>query len=152
MFTPKRIAVGSDHAALEVKARLIEYLREKGWEVDDFTVISSDGRADYPVSGHRVAEEVASGRYPVGLLFCATGIGISIAANRHKGVRAALCLSKEYAKATRDHNDANILVMPGRATIYDKPEEILDVFLNTGFSHGERHVKRIAMIDDPNLK
>ncbi len=151
MFTPKRIAVGSDHAALEAKAECIAYLEKNGWEVVDFTIVT-DGRADYPQPGHKVGEEVGSGNFPVGLLLCATGIGISIAANRHHGARAALCLSKEYAQATRDHNDANILVMPGRATIYDPHVEILEVFLSTEFSNGERHARRVRMIDDPEAK
>ncbi len=146
----KRIAVGSDHAAAPVKDRLVRRLKESGWEVADFTVIV-DGRADYPVAGRKVAEAVARGEFPKGLLLCGTGLGMSYVANRVKGVRAALCMNTEFAVLSREHNDANILVMPGRAAIYEPQEKILDAWLAAPFSGDERHRKRIAMIDEPAL-
>ena len=146
----KKIAIGSDHAAAPVKDNLVRHLEAKGWEVVDFTHIV-DGRADYPVAGHKVARAVASGEFPKGVLLCGTGLGMSYAANRHRGVRAALCLNSEFAVLSREHNDANILVMPGRATIYEPQEKILDVWLETPFSNDERHIKRIEMIEDVDL-
>ena len=146
----KRIAVGSDHAAVPVKDQLVARLKERSWEVTDFTVVV-DGRADYPVAGHKVARAVANGEFPRGLLLCGTGLGMSYVANRYKGVRGALCMNKEFARLSREHNDANILVMPGRATIYEPHAEILDAWLDTPFSGDVRHIKRIAMIDDPEL-
>lgn len=146
MTEVKKIAVGSDHAAAEVKDRLVKHLREMGWEVTDYTRLV-DGRADYPGAGHQVAKGVASGEFPRGLLLCGTGLGMSYVANRYKGVRAALCLNSEFAALAREHNDSNVLVMPGRATIYEPHEKILDVWLSTPFSGDERHVKRIKMIE-----
>ncbi len=147
MAEDKRIAVGSDHAALEVKDRLVAHLRNLGWEVRDFTEIV-DGKADYPESAHKVAQAVAKGDFPKGMLLCGTGLGMSYAANRYHGVRAALCLDEEFAALSREHNDANILVMPGRAKIYAPQEKILDKWLNTPFSGDPRHVKRIEKIEN----
>lgn len=147
MSSEKRIAVGSDHAAAAVKDELVARLREQGWEVTDFTRVV-DGRADYPIAGHKVARAVQKGEFPRGLLMCGTGLGMSYVANRYRGVRGALCLNVEFAKLSREHNDANILVMPGRATIYEPHADILDAWLNEPFSGDERHVKRIAMIEE----
>ncbi len=144
----KKIAVGSDHAAAPVKDELVRHLKKRGWDVTDFTVLV-DGRADYPVAGRKVAEAVAKGEFPKGMLLCGTGLGMSYVANRVKGVRAALCTSVEFAKLAREHNDANILVMPGRASSVDPQEAVLDAWLDTPFSGDERHAKRIAMIDGP---
>jgi ribose 5-phosphate isomerase B len=149
METPKSIAIGSDHAALEIKDRLAGHLRDLGWEVRDFTVVVN-GKADYPLAGRKAALAVAGGECQRGVLLCGTGLGMSYTANRVRGVRAALCLNSEFAALSREHNDANILVMPGRATIYEPHEKILDVWLATPFSGDERHVKRIRMIDDPD--
>ena len=146
----KKIAVGSDHAAAPVKDMLVQRLKDKGWEVTDYTVLV-DGRADYPVAGRKVAEAIARGEFPKGLLLCGTGLGMSYVANRVKGIRAALCMNTEFAKLAREHNDSNILVMPGRATIYEPQETILDAWLDTPFSNDERHIKRIKMIDDPSI-
>lgn len=150
MSAEKRIAFGSDHAAAPVKDRLVEHLRDNGWEVKDFTVIV-DGKADYPVAGRKVALAVASGEFHMGVLLCGTGLGMSYVANRVPGIRAALCTTKEFAVLSREHNDANILVMPGRAAIQDPQQDILDIWLATPFSGDERHIKRILMIDHPEL-
>lgn len=147
----KRAAVGSDHAALEAKDQAAEHLRRLGWEVVDFTVLT-DGRADYPLAGRKVALAVAGGDCRIGVLLCGTGLGMSYVANRVMGVRAALCLNCEFAALSREHNDANILIMPGRATVYEPREKILDVWLNTPFSGDARHSRRIGMIDDPDGK
>ena len=147
MSESKKIAIGSDHAALEAKAKVIKHLESRGWEVTDFTILKDDGKADYPMSGHAVASAVSRGVFEKGVLLCGTGLGISYSANRHPGVRAALCLNTEYAKLAREHNDANILVLPGRATIYEPHEKVVDAWLDTPFSGDERHAKRIRMID-----
>lgn len=145
----KRIAVGADHAAAPAKDELVAHLKEKGWIVKDFTVIV-DGKADYPIAGARVARAVAKQQYPCGLLMCGTGLGMTYIANRFRGVRAALCLDTEYARLARDHNNANILVLPGRQKAYAPLADILDVFIETHFSEDERHQKRIALVDDPD--
>lgn len=147
MGEEKKIAVGSDHAAAEVMARLAAWLRDRGWEVEDYTEVVN-GRAEYPVAGHKVARAVQKGDYPRGILMCGTGLGMSYVANRYPGVRGALCMNVEFAKLSREHNDANILVMPGRATIYEPHEKILEAWLETPFSGDERHVQRIRMIED----
>lgn len=151
MAEDKRIAVGSDHAAEPVKNRLVEYLVKLGWKVTDFTVVV-DGKADYPVAGHKVGQAVSRGDFPKGLILCGTGLGISYAANRWHGVRAALCLNTEFARLSREHNDSNILAMPGRAAIQEPHERILDAWLETPFSGDERHARRIMLIDYPELK
>lgn len=145
----KRIAIGSDHAAVEVKNRLIEFLKNNGWTVTDFTEVV-DGRADYPIAAHKVAKAVQQGEYARGLLMCGTGLGVSYVANRYKDIRAALCLDSEYARLSREYNDSNVLVMPDRTTIYEPHETILQIWLATPFSGDERHVKRIAMIENPS--
>lgn len=147
MSEAKKIAVGSDHAAADALAELVAILERDGWEVRNFTEIV-DGRADYPVAGHKVARAVQKGEYPRGILMCGTGLGMSYVANRYSGVRAALCMNTEFAKLSREHNDANILVMPGRAAIYEPREKILEAWLTTPFSGDERHVNRIRMIED----
>lgn len=143
----KRIAVGSDHAAQPVMEKLVVHLRELGWEVVDFTKVV-DGKADYPVAGHKVARVVSRGEFPKGILMCGTGLGMSYTANRYPRIRGALCLNVEFAKLARDHNDSNILIMPGRATIYEPHQDILDAWLNTPFSNDERHIRRVNQIDE----
>lgn len=147
MASEKRIAVGSDHAAADKMKELVAHLEKRGYEVTDFTKII-DGRADYPVAGHKVARAVQKGEFPRGLLMCGTGLGMNYTANRYAGVRAALCMNVEFAQLSREHNDANILVMPGRAKIYEPHADILDAWLDTPFSGDERHQKRIAMIEE----
>ncbi|MCC8180560.1 MAG: RpiB/LacA/LacB family sugar-phosphate isomerase [Planctomycetes bacterium] len=151
MGIDKRIAVGSDHAAVEAKDKLIKHLQDNGYEVVDYTVVV-DGKADYPTAGHKVAAAVAKGEFQRGLLMCGTGLGMSYTANRHPGVRAALCLDTEFARLSRDHNDANILVMPGRVKAYAPLTEILDTWLATPFSGDERHINRIRQIELPDAR
>ena len=141
------IAIGSDHAGFKLKQAVMEHLKERGIEFEDFGCYSHES-THYPIYGKKVAEAVASGKYEKGILICGTGIGISIAANRIKGIRAALCSDCFSAEETRLHNDANILALGARATGEGLALKIVDVFLDTPFSGGERHVKRINMIDD----
>ena len=140
------IAIGSDHAGFPLKEEIRKYLDEKGIAYKDFGTYSTD-RADYPKYGAIVAHAVASGEYEKGILVCGTGIGISIAANKVKGIRAACCSDYFSAKYTRLHNDANILCMGARVIGGGAACELVDVFLNTEFEGG-RHAERIAMFDD----
>jgi ribose 5-phosphate isomerase B len=147
MPSEKRIIVGSDHAAAEVLAKLVAILEKDGWEVKNVTKVI-DGRAEYPIAAHKVAHAVRQGEFPKGILMCGTGLGMSYTANRYRGIRAALCLTCEFAALAREHNDSNILVMPGRATIYEPHEKILETWLNTPFSGDSRHVDRIRLIEE----
>ena len=141
-----KIAIACDHGGYELKVKLIPHLKELGHEVRDFGCDSTDS-VDYPSYGKAVGHEVADGKADRGIIICTTGIGISIAANRIKGVRAAVCTNGLMAKMTRLHNDANVLALGANIIGYGLAEEICDVFLSTGFSVGERHVRRIKAIE-----
>lgn len=140
-----KIAIGCDHAALKLKNDVIEKLRKEGYEVEDFG-IHEQKSVDYPDYALPVAEAVASGRADKGILICGTGIGMSIAANKVKGIRCALCSDTFSAHATREHNDANILAFGERVVGEGLAMDIVDTFLKTSFSGDDRHVKRIAKI------
>lgn len=140
-----KIAIGCDHAALNLKNDVVEKLRKEGYEVEDFG-IHEQKSVDYPDYALPVAEAVASGRADKGILICGTGIGMSIAANKVKGIRCALCSDTFSAHATREHNDANILAFGERVVGEGLAMDIVDTFLKTPFSDDDRHVKRIAKI------
>ena len=139
-----KIAIGNDHVAVEMKKHITTYLEEKGHEIVNFGTDSQD-RCDYPVYGKKVAEAVASGDCERGILICGTGIGISLAANKVKGIRAAVCSEAYSARLTRQHNDANIIAFGARVVGEATAEMIVDEFLNTEYEGG-RHQKRIDMI------
>jgi len=140
----KLIHIASDHGGYALKSELIGLLKKKGYMIDDLGTYSEDS-VDYPDLGKKAAEAVlADGNF--GIIICGTGIGISIAANRVKGIRAALCHCPEYAELARKHNNANILALGGRFLDADTAEKIAEVFLNTGFEGG-RHQRRIDLID-----
>lgn len=141
------IALGCDHGGYELMQEVIAYLEEKGLEYKNFGC-NSTASVDYPIYAKQVAKAVQSGECEKGILICGTGIGISIGANRFKGIRAALCGDCFSAEATRQHNDANILAMGGRVTGPGLAVKIVGTFLNTEFSNGERHVNRIKGIDE----
>lgn len=141
------IALGSDQAGYNLKQEIIKYLEEKGLEYKDYGSFSEDP-VDYPVYGKKVAHAVADGECEKGILICGTGIGISIAANKVKGIRAAQCHDCFCAEATRLHNDANIVAMGARVVGPGLAVKIVDTFLNTEFSGAERHARRIAMLED----
>ena len=141
------IALGSDQAGYELKQEIIGYLEEKGIEYKDYGCYD-ESPCDYPVFGKKAAQAVVSGECEKGILICGTGIGISIAANKIKGVRAALCHDVFSAKATREHNDANMLAMGARVVGPGLALMIVDTFLNTEFSNAERHQKRIDMLEE----
>ena len=139
-----KVALGSDHAGFFLKEKVIAYLGQKGIEVEDMGPYNAE-RVDYPVYGKKVGEKVASGEVDKGLVICGSGIGISIAANKVKGVRAALCGDPLSARLCREHNDANVLAMGARLIGETMALEIVDTFLNTDFQGG-RHQQRIDLI------
>jgi ribose 5-phosphate isomerase B len=139
------IALGSDHAGFEYKERLKKLLDEIGKPYQDFGTSSPDS-VDYPDVAHVVSKAVASGKYQRGILICGTGIGMSIVANKHKGIRAAVCESSASAKLSREHNDANILCFGARISSWETATEMVKTFLTTPFSGGERHMCRIEKI------
>ncbi len=141
------IGLGCDHGGLELKKTVIDYLEKNGYEYKDYGTYTSDS-CDYPIYGKAVANAVVSGECDKGIIICGTGIGISIAANKIKGIRAALCGDVFSAKATREHNDANILAMGARVIGPGLAIEIVKAFLETEFSNDERHIRRINMIED----
>ncbi len=141
------VALGCDQGGYELKLEIVKYLEEKGIEYKDCGTYSPDS-VDYPVYARAVVKEILSGSCDKGILICGTGIGISITANRYKGIRAALCSDCFSAEATRQHNDANILAMGGRVVGPGLAVKIVDTFLNTPFSGAERHARRIHMIDN----
>lgn len=141
------IAIGSDHGGFELKKEVMAHLDARGLEYKDFGTYS-DASCDYPVYGKAVAKAVASGVCERGIIICGTGIGISIAANKVHGIRAALCGDCFSAEATRQHNDANVLALGARVVGPGLALKIVDTFLDTPFSNGERHIRRIEMIED----
>ncbi len=141
------IAIGSDHGGYELKEAIKKHLDSKGVKYKDFGTNSTDA-VDYPEYGRFVANAVVSGEFETGILICGTGIGISISANKVKGVRCALCGDTFSAKATREHNNANILALGARVVGEGLALEIVDTFLNTPFSNDERHIRRINSIEN----
>lgn len=141
------IAIGSDHGGFELKKEVMAHLDARGLEYKDFGTYS-DASCDYPVYGKAVAKAIASGECERGIIICGTGIGISIAANKVHGIRAALCGDCFSAEATRQHNDANVLALGARVVGPGLALKIVDTFLDTPFSNGERHIRRIEMIED----
>ena len=141
------IGIGSDHGGFNLKNEIIKYLEQNNISFKDYGTYSTEA-VDYPIYAKKVANDVANGTLDKGILICGTGIGISIAANKVKGVRAALCHDVFSAKATREHNDANILTMGERVIGTGLALEIVKSFLNTPFSNDERHIKRINMIEE----
>ncbi|MDD5789297.1 MAG: ribose 5-phosphate isomerase B [Spirochaetia bacterium] len=141
----KTIAIGADHAGYLYKARLIEHLKSKGFEVVNVGTDAADS-VDYPVFADKVCDCVASGKAAFGILICGTGIGMSMASNKHKGIRAALCTDLVMAEYTRLHNNANVLCLGARIIACEMAEMIADKFLETEFEGG-RHQRRIDLFD-----
>ncbi len=141
-----RVAIGSDHAGFEQKERLKAHLAAEGHDVVDLGTSSAEESVDYPDFAEKVARTVAAGTVDKGVLVCGTGIGMAMAANKIDGVRAANVTDPEFAKLAREHNDANVVAVSGRFVPEQVNEEILDVFLGTGFG-GDRHARRVAKIN-----
>ena len=142
----ERIPIASDHAGFELKQKLSKALTALGYDVEDLGT-NSEASTDYPDYAHPLAEKVESGEVQRGVLMCGTGLGMSYAANRHHGVRAAVAWTPEIATLARQHNDANVLVLPARFVSDDEALAILKAWLDTPFEGG-RHQKRVAKIED----
>lgn len=140
-----KIAIGSDHAGFELKQQLIPFLESKGIEMKDHGCYSAE-RVDYPDFGHAVAKAVLNNEAELGILMCGSGNGINMAANKHAGIRSALCWNPEISALARQHNDANILVLPARHITFEEAKNIIDAFLNSTFEGG-RHADRIKKIN-----
>ncbi|MCJ7790156.1 MAG: ribose 5-phosphate isomerase B [Candidatus Atribacteria bacterium] len=140
-----KIALGSDHGGYQLKENLKKYLKELNVEYKDFGC-NSEKSVDYPDIGFKIAIEVKNRNYDKGILICSTGIGMSIVANKIKGIRASLCHDVFSARYAREHNDANILTLGGRVIDSGLAKEIVKVWLNTDFSGEERHLKRLNKI------
>ena len=141
------IAVGCDHGGYPLKLAVLAYLKEHGLEYWDLGCDSAEA-SDYPLYGKAVGRAVAQGICEKGIVICSTGIGISIAANKVPGVRCALCGDTFSARATRQHNDANVLALGALVTGAGLALEIVDIFLSTPFSGAERHRRRIAQLEE----
>ena len=141
------IAIGSDHGGYGLKQEIMAHLKEQGVEYKDYGCYDEKS-CDYPVYAKKVANAIVSGECEKGILICGTGIGISITANKVKGIRAALCSDCFSAQATREHNNANVLCMGARVIGPELAFRIADTFLEAGFSNDERHIRRISMLEE----
>jgi ribose 5-phosphate isomerase B len=141
----KLIPIGADHAGFELKSKVIDFLTEKGYELKDFGCYSEES-IDYPDYAHPVAEMVEQNTNMLGIVICGSGNGINMTANKHQGVRSALCWKKEIAQLAREHNNANIIALPARFISTEEALEMVDVFFSTEFEGGrhERRVNKIA--------
>ena len=141
-----KIGIGNDHSALELKAEIIGFLKEKGYEIVDFGTNSTES-CDYPIYGEKVARAVAAGEVEKGILICGTGLGISLAANKVERIRAVVCSEPFTAKMSRAHNNCNILALGARVVGAELAKMIVDTWLSTEFEGG-RHQRRVDMIMD----
>lgn len=141
------LAIGCDHGGFELKQEILKHLDERGIAYKDFGCYNTDS-VDYPVYAKEVCRAIQEKECEKGILICGTGIGISITANKQKGIRAALCTDCFMAEATRLHNDANVLALGGRVVGAGLANKIVDTFLDTPFSGDERHIRRIRMIEE----
>ena len=140
-----KIAIGSDHVGIELKPIILDYLKELKHEVEDFGTYSKE-RTDYPIYGEKVAEAVAKGDYDCGIVICGTGVGISIAANKVKGIRAVVCSEPYSAKLSKEHNGTNILAFGSRVIGSELAKMIVKEWLDAKFEGG-RHANRVEMLD-----
>ncbi|MEX0882855.1 MAG: ribose 5-phosphate isomerase B [Cyclobacteriaceae bacterium] len=140
----KLIAIGGDHAGYGYKQKIMVILKEKGWEVKDFGPFTSEA-VDYPDFTHPLCKAVENGEMKQGIIICGSGNGVAITANKHQGIRAAICWNEELAALSRQHNDANILAIPARFVPFELAEKMVEIFLNTDFEGG-RHQRRVNKI------
>lgn len=139
-----KIAIGSDHAGFEYKSKIVQYLTDKGIEVQDFGTFSTES-VDFPDFAHPTASAVENAEVDFGILICGSGQGVNMTANKHQGVRSALCWNTDVARLSREHNDANIIALPARFVAYEYAIEMIEIFLNTSFEGG-RHERRVQKI------
>lgn len=140
----KKIAIGGDHAGFEYKGQLIEKLTSLGYEVKDFGPFSTDS-VDYPDYVHPLCTAIEGGEYELGIVICGSGNGVAITANKHQGIRAALCWNEDLAALARQHNNANVIALPARFISYEHAERLTEIFLTTEFEGG-RHQNRVNKI------
>lgn len=145
-----KVAFASDHAGYQLKKHLIEVMENKGYECVDFGTHSEES-CDYPDYAHPAAESVERGECDFGIAMCGTGNGIAMTLNKHQGIRAALCWLPEIAALAKQHNNANILVLPARFVSFEEADRILDAYLNNSFEGG-RHQRRIDKIPCSSTK
>ena len=148
MKTENTICVAGDHAGFELKEQIKDYLNSRGYSVMDYGAGRYDGEDDYPVFAQALASAVLNGEHERGILFCGTGVGACIAANRYTGIRAALCFTPEMGQLSRAHNDSNVLVLGARTTSLDQAKAITDAWLEGSFEGG-RHQRRVNQLDEP---
>ena len=142
-----KIAIGSDHGGIHLKNYLKDYLQGKGWEVLDCGTYTEDS-CDYPDIAAKLCGEIAKGTVEQGILVCGTGLGMSIAANKCAGIRAAVVTDEYSAVKSKEHNNANVLCMGARVIGPELAFRIADTFLDSKFSNDERHIRRISMLED----
>ena len=147
----KTIAIGCDHAGIELKNVVIAHLHKRGIEVKDVGTHTTES-CHYPVFADAVCKKVTSGKCDLGILICGTGIGMSMAANKHKGIRAACCSDTFSAKLTREHNDANVLCFGERVVGAGLAVELVDAFIDAEYLNNGNHVIRVAMLDELDSK
>lgn len=140
----KKVAIGGDHAGFEYKGKLVQKLTSLGYEVKDFGPFS-DASVDYPDYVHPLCSAIESGEYEFGVVICGSGNGVAITANKHQGIRAALCWNEDLAALARQHNDANVIALPARFITYELAEKLSETFLRTEFEGG-RHQNRVNKI------
>lgn len=140
----KKIAIGGDHAGFEYKAKLVSKLESQGYEVKDFGPFSTDS-VDYPDYVHPLCSAIEAGEFDLGIVICGSGNGVAITANKHQGIRAALCWDNELAALARQHNNANVIAIPARFIAYELAEQLVETFLTTDFEGG-RHLNRVNKI------
>ena len=141
----KKIIIGSDHAGFGLKAKVTEHLEELGYTVIDVGTDSTDS-CDYPIFAHRLCKKIQDGEAPLGILICGTGVGMSLVANKHKGIRAACCSDTFSARLTRIHNDANVLCFGKRVVGMGLAFDLVDNFIGAEYEGG-KHARRVGMID-----
>ena len=143
----KKIVIGCDHAGYGLKGKVVDYLKEQGYEVIDVGTDSTES-CDYPIFAHRLCKTIQEGRAPLGILICGTGIGMSLVANKHKGIRAACCSDTFSARLTRVHNDANVLCFGERVVGAGLALDLVDAFLDAEYMNSGNHVTRVKMLAD----
>ena len=142
-----KIGISNDHSAVELKSSVVKYLTDKGYDVINYGTDSNESY-DYPIAADVLSKAILNKEVDLGIAICGTGVGISIACNKHKGIRACCCSEATSARLTRSHNDANIICFGARIVSNELAYDIVDTFINTPFSNDERHCKRIKMIAD----
>ena len=140
-----KVGISNDHAAVELKNSVMEHLKNEGYEVVNYGTDSHESY-DYPIAGATLAKAIQNKEVDCGIAICGTGVGISIACNKHKGIRACCCSEATSARLTREHNNANVICFGARIVSTELANDIVDAFLKTPFSNGERHNKRIRQI------